>query len=86
MAAVAIFFATLSLVIPKRASTVGARGMALALGAGEVFAPIWGYAPVAGGVAIRGVSQLASRHGTSPPNGSGTPTPRPTTVSTGGRP
>jgi type IV secretion system protein TrbL len=86
MAVMALVFGGLSLVIPKRASTVGARGMALALGAGDVFMPFWRYAPVAAGAAIRGVSQLASRNGTGTPNGSGPPTPRPATTSAGMRP
>jgi type IV secretion system protein TrbL len=84
MAVVALVFGGLSLVIPKRASTVGARGMALALGAGEVFMPFWRYAPTVTGSAIRGVSQLASRNGSG--SSTSTPTSRPSTAGAGRTP
>jgi type IV secretory pathway TrbL component len=54
MAVVAGFFAAVSVVIPKRAAAIGGRGMAMALGTGDVFGPFWRTAgPVVAGV-IRG--------------------------------
>jgi type IV secretion system protein TrbL len=75
MALVAGFFAAVSVVIPKRAAAIGARGMALALGAGEVFGPFWRQAPAAVASVIRG----------NPPssNGQGLGTPKPATAGAG---
>lgn len=54
----AAFFAGLSLVIPHRASTVAGRGMALGLGAGAVFQPIWRAGMPAAAVPVRAASAM----------------------------
>jgi P-type conjugative transfer protein TrbL len=55
---VALTFAGLAYTIPKRASSVGGRGMALALGASDVYAPIWRGAMPATAAAISGTAQM----------------------------
>jgi len=74
MALVAGFFAAVSVVIPKRAAAIGARGMALALGAGEVFGPFWRQAPAAVSSVIRGTPPPFNGHGAGA-NGAGTARP-----------
>lgn len=75
MALVAGFFAAVFVVIPKRAAAIGARGMALALGAGEVFGPFWRQAPAAVANVIRGNPPS--------PNGPGAVSPRPAIAGAG---
>jgi type IV secretion system protein TrbL len=56
-AVLAGFFAAFSWTVPRRASSIGGRGMALALTGSDLYFPIWRAAPVAATV-VQGTSSM----------------------------
>jgi type IV secretory pathway TrbL component len=60
MAIIAAFSAGLAWTVPKRAASLGGRGMALALTGADIYLPLWRAAAPVGAMAIRGTSSMLS--------------------------